>query len=378
MSEQEKFGDTDQEQQAQPQETQPIASEQENTEQVNPEQTSAPTAGTGEQETLPAGQPQAGQAQGNEQPQPPVNATPGVPQGVAGAMPPAAFGQSDGMGQPVDAVQAVERATKKRSAIVAIVVVIVAVIVATLLVLKPWGIKPADYKDAAQAVSQLQEQKTLVSDQLTKVYRKASTSDKAMNSQDTAGLKSAIEKFDKESAGLANLKALKDKDVNNQYQAYLQKSKAYSKYVEGLVESAPAFSKAASKCGNTPKYSSSAETDKYLKSVESFVDGCKTGLQESAKAPNKSIADYTSKAADTMSKLQDVLKQMTDMLGSINESNLDASISKMSDLQDQAQELEEDAPDFSEFTSKLKDEDDKASPDQALKDLRRVLNDKAK
>ncbi|BDR54530.1 hypothetical protein KIMH_06660 [Bombiscardovia apis] len=275
-----------------------------------------------------------------------------------------------GTGQvPFADVKEHEQEAKKKTIAIIVAIIAVIAIVAALLVWKPWGVKRADYEEAVHATRLLEEQKATINEYIGKLYK----GDKSSSSQDADKLKQAVNKLDKMTKDFGSLKAVKDSAVKDKYQAYSDKEQSYKTYVEGLIDSAPAYAKAEKACGDTSKLTDSDSED-YIEQLNTFIGSCKTGLEQAAKVPNKTISEYTSQAGKVMGKLQDVMKQMTDLINNLNASNANDSLTKMEDLQKEASKLERETPDFNEFNAKLDKEKEKATPEDSLQDLMDTLN----
>ncbi|AKV55163.1 hypothetical protein BACT_0602 [Bifidobacterium actinocoloniiforme DSM 22766] len=267
--------------------------------------------------------------------------------------------------------------TKRTWLIVAVVVVVIAALAAAVLVMKPWAPKPADYRQAANAAADIRSQKNKIADQLGEAYIAAGDPNKEFSQQDVDKLKNSIDKLDQMNKDFAKQKAVKDKDVNAKYQTYLEKSKRYDAFVGDLAASAPAYAKAGKACGQEPELASTSDTTEYLNKVNDFISSCKASLDAVVKAPNKTLSDYAKETSGSLSQLQDVLKQTGDLVNNLNSDNLSQSMSKLTDLEQQARDIEKDTPKSLEVRSNLRDEEKKVSPDASLNDLYQILQNKA-
>ncbi|WP_127920921.1 hypothetical protein [Bifidobacterium xylocopae] len=274
-------------------------------------------------------------------------------------------GDPDGMGK-----------TQRRSLIVAVVAVVVAALVAALLVLRPWAPSPADYRMAADSAVDMHNQSNKISEQLVSAYDDAGHG--GFSAHDAGELKRSIDKFDRMNKDFASQKALKDKDVAARYQAYMVKSRSYGNFSRYLADSAPIYSRASQSCKKVPDFGDVSDTKAYMGKVNDYVSTCKTDLDQLAKAPDKVLADYAGQASTVLGKMQDLLKQVSDLVDHLSADNLDQSMDKMNDLEDQEKALEGETPKSTDISMKLLAEERKANPDPAYLSLHQALEDKAK
>lgn len=258
-----------------------------------------------------------------------------------------------------------------------IVIVLAVVIVAAILIWKPWGLKAADYQKADNAVVDISKQGEKVSNALVQVADQPQKTDTKLRDKNVAEAKSAIKQYDAMNVDFGQQKAIKDKDVNDKYQAYLKKSKLYSQYASELADSLPSYSDAYSKCNKEPEASMS-DSAKYMSELSTYMSDCKVALEATSKVPNKAIAQSAGKTASSIGKLEDVVKQMSDLVSNPGAPKSTEQIDKLSDLSKQLNNLSNDISEFSKFRATLQKQEDDANPNKALEDLHTVLYNKTK
>ena len=292
------------------------------------------------------------QTQSQTPQQPPVQ--PGVPTGTSYQMPPKKKLSKGALWGIIGGA-------------IAFILIIVAVVLAVIFL---GGPSKADY---AEARTQMNEVRSKYNS-LSLKSRSSSRQLSYRNSSSTADndLKDALDEYKKAVADLENLKALKDKEVKEKYDAYIKQNEIFVAWIDGIIGSSDTLKKAGESC-------SSSAANQVLRSdfsnignaYRSAIGPCKDDLKELSKSKNTVLAAYGK-------KLLSVYEEQQKMIEDLQAAYIAKDQSEFNRI---SGEIGKQASEFSgisaEFSKSLSDKAEDAEVKDELNDLGKLVTDKA-
>lgn len=265
------------------------------------------------------------------------------------------------------------RNNKKTALIASIVggVVAIGVIVLVLMLTVFAGPSKADYKKAYDVMQKVRsgytqsgsEMSTLASGML-----RGNVSDSAKQefTDEFNNYKNAV-------GELKDLKALKDKDVKQAYDAFTTKNDKFVTYAEGLVASMDSLAETADNCKQS-KFSgaiSSNDPDTILSQFKRAAQPCFDAINKLKGSKNQMIANYAQEMDNSYKKMVNVLEQMVAAAKAQDGAKARSLYSELSSIASDATRK------ANSFSSDFREEVQKVDVKDELNDLGKIVTDKA-
>lgn len=235
---------------------------------------------------------------------------------------------------------------KKKKMIVLISSIVGALVVIGLvfliLFLTVWSVSKKDYQALGEAAQTTRTAYNESSSDFRSFYRAAAAgtaSDKARED-----LTASFDTYKQEVAKMADMKAMRDKDVKKAYDTFAEKNKKFETTVEAIIADAPAFAAIGDSCAasNVSKISQSS-IDSLLANYDEVVGKCMSDLEKLKESKFTTLQDYATKLLGLYREQRNLIASMVDAAKAGDVAALNAAQSKISS---QSMEFSSTARDF--------------------------------
>lgn len=239
----------------------------------------------------------------------------------------------------------------------ALLLLIIGIVIALIVFSGP---SRADYKKAYDAMSDVRSSYTSASSKF-----QSYTSGLARGSDVDAGdVRSALVDYRAKVDAVAELKALKDPEVKEKYNAYTAQNAVFLNYIEDILASGDDIATANDKCSGAGVGSLASDYSRIAEAYDKLLGPCIDSLESLSQSKNKVISDYAKELVSAYKEQQGLIEDLQDAYNRQDRAGVVSAANKISSQSSK----------FTQ-TSRLTRELDKASDEAEVKDELNALGE---
>lgn len=168
-----------------------------------------------------------------------------------------------------------------------------------------------DYKDAHEAVSKVRKEYLSSSDSVKNIGNALSSSSPNVSAEK---LKKSFADYNASVDELKGLKAWRDKEANEKYEAFVKKNEGFNAYVDAFTGSMDELSEISKNCNAMGTAMStlgfSSNPDAVLSRYDDKAKPCIAALEKLKDSKVKSLADFAKNMVDAMNDMRETLDEV--------------------------------------------------------------------
>lgn len=289
-----------------------------------------------------------------------------IPLAVPGARPPLESPSFDDLVRPV----ALKRrrppvATMVASAVAAVLVVVMIVV---LVVVKPFSaVRSSDYSLAAEKAATLAKQYESTSEAIDKALAFLYTQGSTYDASAVKALKAKASTFGGSVDAFGDLRAVKDENVSDAYDAYATQARHFVKLSENLADSVKLLSSMVEACGQAPS-GTMYDTD-FTTKYEQYIATCRVAAVSLDDAKAQVVSEFAASLVADLDQMSGIITQMG-QIGSPSQYSTSSDQGKLlQDLSSQLVDLDTSYGAVNTFQEQLRQVRDNADPTAQLNKL---------